>query len=659
MIRRSMIRNVRIQQASRFMSSNNIDTSILRKLSTYLWPDGSQKSSKQIKARIVCSLGLLISSKLVNIQVPFIFKNIIDHYEVINITAIEQTAILLPVSLVLGYGLARSTASLFQEARNAIFSTVAHNAIRQVSRNVFEHLHSLDMNFHLGRSTGVVSRVIDRGSRSINFALSAIVFNVAPTILEVLLVSGLLAINLGGSYAVVAVSTVGAYTYFTVKVSNWRSKIRQDMNRFENSASGKALDSLINYETVKLFCNEKHEANRFDESLAAFQKASEKTQISLSYLNFGQNAIFSCGLTAMMLMCTQSIMSGTASVGDLVLVNGLLFQLSIPLNFIGSVYRELAQALIDMDQMFKLRAVRSDIVDSPESKALVLPSEATDNDILIRFDNVSFRYPLPDDRGGGVLSARKLKTHDDKSSNENGQRLILDGLTCNIPAGKTVAIVGSSGSGKSTLFRLLYRFYDPTSGSISIYKQPISELTIASLRHNIAVVPQDTVLFNDTLLYNISYGNIETAASPDGEKRIADVIRRVRLDAVINRMPDGLNTQVGERGLKLSGGEKQRVAIARAMLKDSPILLCDEPTSSLDNATEYEVMKNLKETRDPRDISSKCRRTVVVIAHRLSTVQDADLILVMDSGKVVEQGTHNELMLESGKYSELVRQFSQ
>lgn len=533
------------------INGKSIDTEIFKELSVYLWPPNTAPNASMIKTRVIASLALLISSKVMNIYVPFIFKSLVDNFQTVTdhatintlaetITTNPQLVAFSPIALVLGYGVARSTASGFAELRNAIFSEVAHGAIRQVSRSVFEHLHKLDLQFHLDRNTGSVSRVIDRGTRSINFALSSMLFNVFPTILEVALVGGLLTYNLGASYAVVTTATVAAYTAFTIKVSDWRTGIRKEMNKEEGIASGKVVDSLINYETVKLFGNEKHEADRYDDSLQKYQKASIVTQKSLSFLNFGQNAIFSCGLTAIMYMTSQDILAGTATVGDLVLVNGLLFQLSIPLNFIGSVYRELRQAAIDMEAMFQLRSIKPVIVESPTAKPLDWQGGT------IKFENVDFSYP-------------------------NTNRKILDGLSLEIPPGKKIAIVGSSGSGKSTLFRVLYRFYDITGGKITIDGQDIKELQLQSLREKFSVVPQDTVLFNESLRYNIQYGNL---LAP--KEQVENAAKLAKLDEMIGRLSLGYDTKVGERGLKLSGGEKQRVAISRCFLKNAPIVVLDE-----------------------------------------------------------------------------------
>jgi ATP-binding cassette subfamily B (MDR/TAP) protein 7 len=646
------------------------DWRILKSLGGHLWPSKAvQPDAMELKARVVGSVGLLFGSKLINIQVPFIFKHLVDSLESnSNITAQSVSELSqsvapevlygTPVMMALGYGIARSSADGMAQLRNAIFAHVAHGAIRQVGRNVFNHLHSMDMQFHLDRNTGQLSRVLDRGSRSINFALSSMLFNVFPTAFEVMLVSGILATKFGPQHSLIALGTIASYTAFTINVSNWRVGIRKQMNQEEANASGKVVDSLINYETVKLFGNEEHEAERYDKSLRGFQKASIKTQSSLSALNFGQNVIFSMGLGSIMYLTTLDIMAGNATAGDLVLVNGLLFQLSIPLNFIGSVYRELRQAAVDMKAMFLLSEQKSTVADQEGAADLDYSGGH------LKLSGVSFKYPTYQ---GKVVG----------DGSDNKDRWILNDLNLEILPGQTAAVVGSSGSGKSTLLRLLYRFYDAQSGTISIDDQEISSVTQASLRENIAVVPQDTVLFNDTLGYNIAYGNFDAVESAyfeaTGEKMdsisatverpvdwnhihakcasLKEITKLSQLDNLIERLPHGLNTPVGERGLKLSGGEKQRVAIARCLLKDAPILLLDEATSSLDAETE----KGVQEALLSADLDGGRNRTMLIIAHRLSTVQNADVIFVMEGGSVVEKGTHAELLAKpNGRYAELV-----
>jgi ATP-binding cassette, subfamily B (MDR/TAP), member 7 len=732
---------------------------IMRELHKHIWPDSSKNPlATRIKLRVLASLSLLVGAKIVNVQIPFVFKSLVDTLDIhvtksktvaeseveiegaggietINAvtealnsmpTLDEQTTQLLiasPIALALSYGIARSTAEGMAQARGAVFAKVAHGAIRQVAKDVFDHLHKLDYQFHLDRNTGQLSRTIDRGSRSINFALSSMIFNVVPTALEVSIVSSILAYNFGAIYAGVALGTVATYTTFTITVSNWRTLVRKNMNQQEMNASGKVVDSLINYETVKLFQNELHEAKRYDKSLRGFQKASILTQESLSGLNFGQNFIFSCGLTAMMYLTTMDILAGTATVGDLVLVNGLLFQLSIPMNFIGSVYRELRQALVDMEAMFQLQQEQPIIIDG-------------NNDYNfqgggIKLDNVHFSYPAMSNYHKKNLQAEKetstttAKGDKEVEEEEVASRSILNGLTMNIEPGQTVAIVGSSGSGKSTLLRLLYRFYDTNNGSLSIDNQNIKTLKQSSIRSAMGVVPQDTVLFNETLGYNIAYGNFNeidqevisystsnnssrgydyeinsnrdsVIDSGDNEfddanlsqsvnvdwdqicansEKFQKVIKLAQLESLVSRLPDGLNTKVGERGLKLSGGEKQRVSIARCLLKDAPILLLDEATSSLDAETEQSVQEALQALRKGgngngngnNDFDSNSanddlgqKRTMIVIAHRLSTVQNADKIFVLEAGRVVEEGNHVDLLQKkNGRYAELVMKMAQ
>lgn len=579
---------------------------MLQAMLSYIWP----KDDTMIRNRVKLAVGLLVGAKLLNVSVPFLFKFAVDDINtkmsttneaILNFSSASDTVLSTAVAILIGYGIARAGAAGFNELRNAVFAKVAQHSIRQIARNVFLHLHNLDLSFHLSRQTGALSKTIDRGSRGINFVLSAMVFNVVPTIFELALVSTILGLKCGSEFAVLSLSCVGIYAAFTLAITQWRTKFRVYMNEAENEAGNKAVDSLINYETVKYFNNEEYEAERYDKVLKKYEDASLKTNTSLALLNFGQSAIFSSAIALAMVLATKQIAQGNMTVGDLVMVNGLLFQLSLPLGFLGSVYREVRQALIDMQTMFTLMTQDPKIKNKENAKAL----QITEDNSTIEFRNVSFNYV-------------------------EGKSIFND-LSLVIPAGKKIAIVGGSGSGKSSMIRLLYRFFEPKSGEILIGGQNIRDADLDSLRRSIAIVPQDSVLFHDTIFYNLHYGNLS--------KSREDVIAAAKMadlhDSVI-RWPQAYETQVGERGLKLSGGEKQRVAIARAILKGSPILVFDEATSSLDSITEYNILDALHRATEGR--------TSICIAHRLSTVKDADEIFVLDQGQLAERGTHEQLL---------------
>ncbi|CCX13555.1 iron-sulfur clusters transporter atm1, mitochondrial precursor [Pyronema domesticum] len=584
------------------------DWGIIKEMSRYLWP----KDSLGIKVRVGLSLGLLVAAKVLNVQVPFFFKTIVDNMNV-DFLSMGGTVWTAAGSVVVAYGLARVGATAFQEIRNAVFATVAQTAIRKVACNVFDHLLRLDLNFHLSRQTGGLTRAIDRGTKGISFLLTSMLFHIVPIFLEVTMVCGILTYNYGASFAAVTAATMTAYTAFTIVTTSWRTKFRKQMNAADNKGATVAVDSLINYEAVKYFNNEKFEVGRYDSALKGYEKASIKVATSLAFLNSGQNIIFSSALTAMMYLACQGVVAGTLTVGDLVMVNQLVFQLSVPLNFLGSVYRELRQSLLDMETLFNLQKVNVAVKDIPNAPPLVLKGGE------IKFENVTFGY------------------HKD--------RPILKNVSFTIPAGKKTAIVGPSGCGKSTILRLLFRFYDVDSGRILIDGQDIRHVSIESLRRAIGVVPQDTPLFNNTIEHNIRYGRIDAS-----EEEILAVSKRAKIHETIEKFPAGYQTMVGERGMMISGGEKQRLAMARVLLKDPELLFFDEATSALDTHTEQALMSNIT------SILKEKQRTSVFVAHRLRTIFDADQIIVLENGTVAESpGTHDSLVNAGGVYSRLWR----
>ncbi|MBL8405759.1 MAG: ABC transporter ATP-binding protein/permease [Dechloromonas sp.] len=563
----------------------------LRTLFPYLW---------RYRLRVIAALGCLIGAKLANVGVPLIFKEMIDGL------SSEQQVLALPALLLALYGILRFSTSLFTELREILFARVTQRAVRQVSLEVFGHLHALSLRFHLERQTGGVSRDIERGSRSISSLISYTLYSILPTLVEIGLVLAILFVKYDIGYVIITLASLIAYVVFTVRVSNWRIDIRRAVNENDSAANTRAVDSLLNYETVKYFNNEAWEARRYDEQLLKWEEAATRSQTTLAYLNLGQAAIIAVGVTAMMWRAASGVVAGEMTIGDLVLVNAFLIQLYMPLNFLGIVYREIRQALTDIERMFNLLHENQEIADAPDAREL--PS----GPLQINFDSVDFAY--------------------------ESNRQILQNLNFAIAPGKTVAVVGHSGAGKSTLARLLYRFYDVRGGAIRINGHDLRSLRQSSLRAAIGIVPQDTVLFNDTIFYNINYGR-PTAS----REEVLAAARAAQLHDFIESLPLKYDTKVGERGLKLSGGEKQRVAIARTLLKNPPILIFDEATSALDSATERAIQGQLEQ--------AAIGRTTLIIAHRLSTVMSADEILVMSAGHIIERGTHPALLAAGGQYA--------
>ncbi|KAF1838152.1 iron-sulfur clusters transporter atm1, mitochondrial precursor [Decorospora gaudefroyi] len=581
------------------------DWAIMKEMSRYLWP----KDNLGTRARVGLSVGLLVGAKLLNVQVPFYFKSIVDSMN-IDFAAVGGTATTVAGSMILAYGLTRVGATVSQELRNAVFASVAQKAIRKVACSVYEHLLRLDLSFHLSRQTGGLTRAIDRGTKGISFLLTAMVFHIFPTALEISLVCAILTYQYGWQFALITGLTMTAYSVFTIMTTSWRTKFRKQANAADNKAATVAVDSMINYEAVKYFNNEKYEVGRYDKALKDYEKASIKVATSLAFLNSGQNIIFSSALTAMMYLAANGVATGQLTVGDLVMVNQLVFQLSVPLNFLGSMYRELRQSLLDMETLFNLQKVNVQVKDKPDAKPLALKTGE------IKFENVTFSY-RPD-------------------------RPIIKNLNLTIPAGKKVAIVGPSGCGKSTILRLLFRYYDAQNGRILIDGQDIRDVSLESLRRAIGVVPQDTPLFNNTIQHNIHYGNLEAT-----QDQVHEAARRAHIHESISHFPDGYDTMVGERGMMISGGEKQRLAVARLILKDPPFLFFDEATSALDTHTEQALLSHIN------SLVKEKKRTSIFVAHRLRTIYDSDVIIVLREGNVAESGTHQDLIDRDGLYSEL------
>lgn len=577
-------------------SGEGVQKTIVTTLIKYAWP----KTSRGVKVRVIIALLMLVASKLLNVQVPFIFKGIVDD---MNIDWATQAGTLSTVigATIIGYGLARFGAVLFGELRNAIFASVAQRAIRQVALNTFNHLLQLDLGFHLSRQTGGITRAIDRGTKGISYVLTAMVFHIIPIGLEISLVCGVLTYNYGISFTAVTLATIAAYSVFTIKTTAWRAKFRRRANAADNKAASVTMDSLLNFESIKYFNNEPFQIAKYDAALASYEKASVQGQTSLAFLNSGQNLIFSTALTIMMYMACRGVVDGSLTVGDLVLVNQIVFQLSVPLTFLGSVYRDVKQSLLDMETLYKLQDVSVTIKDFPGAKPLEFKGGE------IQFENATFGY------------------HPD--------RKILKNATFTIPAGQRVAIVGPSGSGKSTILRLLFRFYDLDEGRILIDGQDIRYVTLESLRKAIGVVPQDTALFNDTIRNNIRYGRLDAT-----DEEVERAASRAHLEHLVNQLPDGFETRVGERGLMISGGEKQRLAITRVLLKKPPIIFMDEATSTLDSETEKALLQNI------HSIVREQNTTSVFIAHRLHTVADTDKVIVLKEGRVLEKGSHSALL---------------
>ncbi|MGB1715395.1 MAG: ABCB family ABC transporter ATP-binding protein/permease [Arenicellales bacterium] len=571
----------------------------------FLWPQGRS----DLKTRVLLALLSLILAKAANVMVPLVLGDAVDQLG--NLDNETHLWLGIPLAVILAYGIFRLSSLALNELRDALFARVAQHAVRALALRVFEHLHSLSIRFHLSRKTGALNRFIDRGTNSVRFLLSFVAFNVVPTVIELLLIGGILWALFGFAYTAITIVTIALYVWLTFVITTWRTRIRREMNDAENDIGSRTVDSLLNFETVRYFNNESHEVARLDEALADYEKAAVRTRESLSLLNVAQAGVVTLGVTLMLVLAAFDIRNGDMTVGDFVVVNTYLLQVAIPLNILGTVYREIRQSMVDMENLFALVDEKTDVADA--SDAMPLRHEGG----VIEFQDVSFSY--------------------------EANRTILKNINLAVDAGTTTAIVGPTGSGKSTISRLLLRFYDPQAGRILIDGQDLRALTQHSLREAIGVVPQDTVLFNDTIYYNIAYGNPKA-----NEDQVLAAAEAAQLDDFIQRLPERYQTLVGERGLKLSGGEKQRVAIARALLRDPEIFFFDEATSSLDSTTEREIQSNFAEISKGK--------TSLVIAHRLSTIVEADQILVLAEGAITERGTHPTLLAENGLYAKLWRE---
>lgn len=575
----------------------------LKVLFPYIWPH----NRPDLKMRVYIALFILVLAKFVTVLVPYSYKWLTDSLTgELGAPASVPEWLVVPMMLVIAYGVGRLLMVGFNELRNALFAKVGQHAVRQLANETFNHIHRLSLRFHLQRRTGGLSRIIERGTKGIEIIIRFLILTAVPTLLEFGLMIAVVWYQFDWTYSAIVIAIVVAFIWFTKVASDWRIAIRRAMNEADTDSNTKSVDAMLNYETVKYFNNEEMESRRFDGAMAKYEKAATQTYTSLATLNFGQTLIFTVGLVVCMIMSANAVRAGTQTLGDFVMINALLLQLWQPMNFLGFVYREIKQGLVDLETMFDLLRQPPEIIDAPDAKALSVDGGA------IRFDNVSFAY--------------------------DSSRPILKGISFDVPAGKQVALVGPSGAGKSTISRLLYRFYEVTEGSISIDGQNLKDISQTSLRQQIGMVPQDTVLFNDTIAYNVAYGRPSA-----GEDEIIEAARMAQIADFIKQLPEGFDTQVGERGLKLSGGEKQRVAIARTLLKAPPILILDEATSALDTQTEKEIQAAL-------DVVSK-NRTTLVIAHRLSTVIDADEIIVLKAGEIAERGTHDELLAMDGLYT--------